>query len=113
MSQYLNNFVLHLQILKFYYSLCYTVEIKNYSTWIIHFTLNCLNCSSVIDSSCALCDLRGYPPSGSGKPIGLYFLEIVGIVGIVGIVMIVKRFLGYGFLRLNNSMSIELILFLL
>jgi hypothetical protein len=51
-----------------------------------------------------------------GKPIGLYYLEIVGIVGIVGIagiVMIVKRSLGYGLLRLNNSTLIELILFLL
>jgi hypothetical protein len=45
-----------------------------------------------------------------GKPIGLYFLEIVGIVGIV---TIVKRSLGYGLLRLNNSTLIELILFLL
>jgi hypothetical protein len=48
-----------------------------------------------------------------GRPIGLYFLEIVGIVGIAGIVMIVKRSLGYGLLRLNNSTLIELILFLL
>jgi hypothetical protein len=48
-----------------------------------------------------------------GKPIGLYFLEIVGIVGIVGIVMIVKRSLGYGLLRLNNSTLFELFLFLL
>jgi len=47
------------------------------------------------------------------KPIGLYFLEIVGIVGIAGIVMIVKRSLGCGLLRLNNSTLIELILFLL
>jgi hypothetical protein len=51
-----------------------------------------------------------------GRPIGLYFLEIVEIVGIVGIVEIVtiaKRSLGYGLLRLNNSTLIELILFLL
>jgi len=54
-----------------------------------------------------------------GRPIGLYFLEIVeiveivGIVGIVGIVTIAKRSLGYGPLRLNNSTLIELILFLL
>jgi hypothetical protein len=52
------------------------------------------------------------------RPIGLYFLEIVEIVGIVGIVeivgivgivTIVKRSLGYGLLRLNNSTLIELI----
>ena len=51
-----------------------------------------------------------------GKPIGLYFLEIVeivGIVGIVGIETIVKRSLGYGLLRLDNSTLFELILFLL
>jgi hypothetical protein len=54
-----------------------------------------------------------------GRPIGLYFLEIVEIVGIVGIVgiveivMIVMRSSGYGLLRLNNSTLIELILFLL
>jgi hypothetical protein len=50
------------------------------------------------------------------KPIGLYFLEIVGIAGIAGIVgiaMIVKRSLGYGLLRLDNSTLFELFLFLL
>src|SRR5207248_10947534 len=49
--------ILYLQILKYYYSLCYTIEIKNYSTQIIHVTLNCLNCSSLIVLSCALRDL--------------------------------------------------------
>jgi choline-glycine betaine transporter len=43
-----------------------------------------------------------------GRPIGL-FLEIVEIVGIVGTVTIVKRSLGYGLLRLNNSTLFELI----
>ena len=49
----------------------------------------------------------------SEKLIGLYFLKIIGIAEIVGIVMIVKRSLGYGLLRLDNSTLFELILFLL